>query len=161
MRYASGTSVSEERSRSEIQYWLERFGADQFCYASDKVTSMAQIRFRFKGASFAFNLPLATTQSPCVRRTKAGKLRTDIQAGEAMVIENRRRWRSLALALKAMLVGVEDGIFNFGEVFLPYMIFGDGRTVGQSMLPQIEKVLAEGRSLPALPPLNRQLEASR
>ena len=159
MSYASGTNVSEERSRAEIQRILGRFDADQFGFMTDRSTGFAKLMFRYKAASFIFELPLATRDDDKLRFTPRGKRRTDRQAGELAAVENRRRWRSLCLAIKAMLVGVEDGIFQFGEVFMPYMVWGDGRTTAQTLLPAVEQALQAGRGLPPLQTVGKLLES--
>lgn len=150
MSYAAGTSVGEDRSRSEVQYLLEKFGADQFGYAIDRAAGSARILFRYKGANFVFHLPLAKADDKRIRFTPGGKLRDNGQVEQLIREENRRRWRSLCLAIKAMLVGVEDGIFNFAEIFMPYMVWGDGRTTAQTLLPEAARILQGGGSLPAL-----------
>jgi hypothetical protein len=158
-RYASGTSVGEDRSRSEIEYLLARFGADRFGYATDRVQRVAKIMFQYKGADFVFPMPIASKDDKAMRHHKGGRPRTDIQIEKAVKDENRRRWRSLCLAIKAMLVGVEDGIFNFAEIMMPFMVWGDGRTTAQTLLPIAEQALAAGRSLPSLSDPSRLLEA--
>lgn len=160
MSYAAGTRVGEERSRGGLQFLLEKFGADQFGYASDRITSSAKIMFRYKGASFVFRLPLARPDDKRVKFTPAGRLRCDNQVDQLLRDENRRRWRSLCLAIKAMLVGVEDGIFNFAEVFMPYLVWGDGRTTAETLLPDVESALQSGQALPPLGGL-KQLESKR
>jgi hypothetical protein len=151
MKYASGTTVSEARTKAEIQYLLEKFGADQFGYATDRNSRMAELGFRYKGANFRFQLPLAGPDDEAIKLTPTGRTRTHGRALEILLQdENRRRWRSLCVVLKAMLVGVEDGILSFGEIFMPYMVWGDGRTTAQTLLPGIEKLLQGGGVLPKL-----------
>lgn len=157
-RYATGTDVGEERSRAELQFLLEKFGADQFGYAIDRTVNAAKIMFRYKVANFVFRLPLANPEDKRIKFTPGGKLRQDNQARQQLIAEeNKRRWRSLCLAVKAMLVGVEDGIFNFAEVFMPYIVWGDGRTTAETLLPSIEDCIAHTGRLPrdikALPQL--------
>ena len=159
MSYAQGTCVGEDRSRAELQFILERFGADQFGYQNDKTTRTAAIAFRFKGVHFVFRLPLSRPDDKRIRFSPSGRLRINSQVELLMREENRRRWRSLCLAVKAMLVGVEDGIFEFGQVFMPYMVWGDGRTTWQALLPTVEECLKAGRGLPAMTNTGRMLEA--
>jgi len=147
MSYATNTSVPESRSREELQFVLEKFGADQFMYTNDRVTNSAVIGFRYKGAHFIFRLPLATDKDKAVRFTPAGKLRPNGDIATRVAQENRRRWRSLALTIKAMLIGVEDGIFNFAQVFMPYMVWGDGRTTWEALLPVAEECCRQGRPM--------------
>jgi len=150
MSYAAGTNVGEERSRAEVQWLLEKFGVDQFGYANDRLANAAKIMFRYQGASFVFTLPLADAQDKRVRFTPGGRERVANQISELIAVENRRRWRSLCLTIKAMLVGVEDGILEFGQVFMPYMVWGDGRTTWQALLPTIQDALGSGQALPTL-----------
>jgi len=157
MRYAQGTNVGEDRSRAEVQFLLEKYGADQFGYASDRSTSMAKIMFRFKRQNFIFKLPLARPDDKRIKFTPTGKLRIGNQVEQLIRDENRRRWRSLCLAIKAMLVGVQDGILNFGEIFMPYMVWGDGRTTAETLLPAVEECLKAGNHLPALAEQRRLL----
>ena len=150
MSYASNTTVSVSRSREELQFILEKFGADQFGYSSDRSANMAKIGFRYKGAHFVFTLPLANVSDKAVRFTASGKLRRPSELENLVARENRRRWRSLTLTVKAMLIGVEDGIFNFAQVFMPYMVWGDGRTTWEALLPEAERACRSGTAMPAL-----------
>ena len=159
MTYAAGTSVGEDRSRAELQWLLEKFGADRFGFQVDNAAHLAKITFMYKEAYFLFRLPLARPEDKQVKFTPGGKARCMNQISQLLACENRRRWRSLCLAIKAMLVGVEDGIFNFGEVFMPYMIWGDGRTTAETLLPVAEDCLKSGGMLPPLSNPARLLEA--
>jgi hypothetical protein len=55
-KYADGTKVHADQSRSEIEKTLARFGADQFMYGSK--TEAAVIAFRAHGRHIRFLLPL-------------------------------------------------------------------------------------------------------
>lgn len=160
MKYAQGTSVTAERSRSEIEYVLGKFGADQFGYAMDKVSKCAKLWFRYKGAHFLFRLPMADANDKAVKFTASGRLRVSNQVEQIIGDENARRWRSLRTVIKSMLVGVEDGILNFAEIFMPYMVWGDGRTTADTLLPTVEECLGRGGALPALTEPSRMLESS-
>ena len=159
MNYASGTNVGEERSRAGLQFLLEKFGADQFGYAVDRTSNSAKIMFRFKGANFVFRLPLTRRDDKRIRFTPSGKLRVNAQVDQLILDEDRRRWRALCLAVKAMLVGVEEGIFDFGEVFMPYLVWGDGRTTAETLLPAVEGHLKSGEPLPPMIHSGRLLQA--
>jgi len=64
--------------------------------------------------------------------------------------------------VRALMIGVQDGVFAFDEVFSAYMVWGDGRTTYESLLPVTQAAASKGRQLPALsdlaPPL---LEVTR
>jgi hypothetical protein len=62
----------------------------------------------------------------------------------------RQRWRALALAIKAKLEVVESGIATFEEEFLAYVVMPDGQTVGQHVLPHVEKAYLTNQMPPLL-----------
>jgi response regulator RpfG family c-di-GMP phosphodiesterase len=56
-----------------------------------------------------------------------------ILKGQAQAVndaETRRRWRCLAMVIKAKLEVVASGISSFEEEFLAHVMLYDGRTVG-------------------------------
>ena len=64
--------------------------------------------------------------------------------------EVRRRWRALALVVKAKLEAVASNITTFEEEFMAHIVMPDGRTVGQHVRPQIEASYASGKVVPLL-----------
>jgi len=132
-RYAEGTSVSEERSRNELERTLKRFGADQFGFAWSDEGQM--IAFRMAGRSIRLDIPMPDMDDPSFRLTPAGRVRATSAAQEAYGQEVRRRWRSLNLVVKAKLTAVADGISTLEREFLADMLTDDGRTVEQVMRP--------------------------
>ena len=60
-RYAAGTEVSTDRSKTEIEKTLARYGADQFMYGWE--TSRAMIGFRASGKMVRLSLPLPDRHS--------------------------------------------------------------------------------------------------
>lgn len=65
--------------------------------------------------------------------------------------ENRRIWRVLYFHLKAVFEAANSGVLEFREMMLPYIVTHDGRTVGQHILPQLDKAISGNpeRMLPA------------
>ncbi len=55
-RYAENTTVSVDRSRSEIERTLQRYGADSFFYGWDE--DAAVIGFRMQGRHIRFKLAI-------------------------------------------------------------------------------------------------------
>lgn len=149
MPYAETTSVPEDRSRAELEALLTKYGATQFGYAWDIVgeEKISQLVFRLAGHQVRVQLPLPTMGDPMITLSPAGKRRTEAQAQAAYAQENRRRWRSLVMVVKAKLVAVSDGITTLEREFLADVVLPDGQTVGQWVQPQ----LADGGQ-PALLP---------
>lgn len=112
-KFAEGTRVAVKSSRDEIEKLVTRFGASRFMVAIDTDSGTAAIQFFAKERMIRLVLSL----------TEKGK-----KVSEA---EERRRWRSLALLLKAKLVAVEDGLVEFEEEFLPHVVLHNGETVYQ------------------------------
>lgn len=133
-RYASGTSVPVERSRSEIERTLERFGASKFGYVTERASAV--IVFEVKGRRVRMRLELPDP-APFLK-TERGKPRSNDAARKEWEAACRSSWRSLALIVKAKLVAIEDGIATFEDEWLAYLVLPSGETVAEKLAPQLE-----------------------
>lgn len=138
MSYAHGTSVSVDRSMSEIKRTLDRFGAEKFGYFSE--LGAAAIAFQHKGRAVRMRLRLPVPDD--FVRTETNRTRTPRARDEECDRETRRRWRSLALVIKAKLAAIEDGIATFEDEWLAYLVLPGGKTVGEKLVPQLEAALS-------------------
>ena len=157
-RYAAETTVPVEKSRAEIESILRRYGADGFrygcCYRED--VRREQIDFPANDRLIRFTLSMPSKDdkqfmfTPTRRNRRSEKDR--IKAWEQAC---RQRWRALALCIKAKLEAVECGISEFESEFLAFVVDpSTGRTIGETVRPQIESVYASGGGqirLPGLP----------
>lgn len=136
-KFAEGTTVPTEKSRHEIEQMITRHGADMFAYMH--APGRAQIQFRFKQWHIRFGLPLPAQDDKQFARTPGrGKQRTADQRYVAWDAECRRRWRSLALAVKAKLECVASGITTFEQEFLAHIVDpATNKTVGDVIMPQL------------------------
>lgn len=165
MAYAEGTAVPVERSRAEIELLLRRYGATQFVSGWD--ADRALIGFAAQGRQLRFVLPGPDPKDKRFthhrKRTTWGTAapRTALQVAAVLEQETRRRWRALALVIKAKLEAVECGIATFEEEFMPWIVLPDGSTVGQYMAPQIERAYASGEMPKLLPGLPARGEAGQ
>lgn len=148
-RYAAGTEVSSDRSRSEIERTLRRYGATAFAYGWQG--ERAVIQFEANGRRIRFELPMPDRDDPEFTMTPTGRERSESAAEQAWEQAGRQRWRALALAVKAKLEAVESGIATFESEFLAYTVLPDNQTVGEHLLPQLEAVYSTGE-MPALLP---------
>lgn len=144
-RYAEKTEVGADRSRSEIERTLERYGAESFAYGWEG--SRAMIGFRMNNRMLRFIVPLPDKSE--FQWTPQGRRRTTSSSQTAYDQACRQRWRALALVIKAKLEAVECGITSFEEEFLAHIMLPDGQTVGQFMLPQVEQAYLTG-AMPVL-----------
>lgn len=158
-RFAEGTTVTAEKSRGEIERILSRYGADAFGYRTDG--RVAVIDFRAHGRFVRFIIPLPPLSE--FRVDRRGYLRKEPAMKTAHEQEIRRRWRALALAIKAKLEVVDSEIATFEQEFAIHTVLPDGSTVAERLMPTIEEAYESGampETLLELPaPPSRQLTA--
>lgn len=145
-RYAANTSVPPERSRAEIERTLQRYGCDGFMYGWEG--EQAIIAFKAHGKTIRFLLPFPHPDDEEFQTTETGRARSESSSYAEYEKALRQRWRALALAIKAKLEAVESGIVSFEDEFLAHFVLPDGSTVGQVILPDLDRALERG-----LPPL--------
>lgn len=144
MTYASQTSVPVERTKSEIERTLQRYGAKQFVYGWDQEEAVIgfivgsdeqrrQVRFKVNVPAYRDFL-----------RTPTGQGRSPTAATKAWEQAQRQRWRALLLVIKAKLEAIEAGIATFEDEFLAYTMLPSGQTVGEWVTPQLDEVYREG-----------------
>lgn len=134
MSYAEGTSVSIERSQMEVAGMIRKYGAQSF--GTGWQAGFALVTFNAHERQIRFVLPVADNWQQ-FKSTPGGRARTERDAKTAMEKENMRRWRALALAIKAKLEVVETGIASFEHEFGMNIVLPDGTTVGERVLREV------------------------
>ena len=142
--YAKNTTVSEAKSRMDIEQVIRKYGASQF--VSGFTEDAAMIGFTLNGWQVRFILPLDVEPET---RTPTGRCRKPDAVEKARDQERRRRWRALFLVIKAKLEVVETGISSFEEEFLAHIVIDGNRTVKGEVLPKLRQLYETGD----LPPL--------
>jgi hypothetical protein len=135
-RYAEGTSVPVTRSRDEIAGLLARYGAHGFGWYEEDHT--AQLAFKIGRRTVRIDLPLPRLSDAAIKVSPKGKLRTDSERDALVAAETRRRWRALALVIKAKLEAVSSGISTLEREFLADLVLQHGETFHQWVRPQLE-----------------------
>lgn len=126
-QYASGTYVSIDQTRSEIERLLDAHGAQAFAFMREP--GFASIAFRMADRNYV--LRLRTPEVDEFKRTKTGRMRYQSEAVKFHAQAVRARWRALLLLLRAKLIAVEDGITTVEDEFLSAAMLPTGQTVGQ------------------------------
>lgn len=142
MPYAEGTKVSPESSQQEIAALVRRYGAEGFMSGWDSGVAVVMFRAHNRQVRFRLDLP---TDWHTFRLTPTRMTRSDVAARAALEAEIRRRWRALALAIKAKLECVDTGISTFESEFAMNIVLPDGSTVADHVLPAVAEVYATGR----------------
>lgn len=150
--YASRTSVSVDRSVVEIQSTLRRYGADGFLYGEEN--GQALLSFTRGGLKVRFILTMPPLSD--FMETETGRDRKATAARKAWDQETRRRWRALALVVKAKLEAVDTGMVLFEDEFLAYIVTKDGKTVGDHMRPKLAEAFDAGKMSTRLFPLPKK-----
>lgn len=154
--FATGTTVSPEKTRAEIETTLNRYGATGFAYMTqdgENGAKRARLEFIANGRRVRFDLMLPPrNEKRFTRHPKySWQTRTDAQALAAWEAETRRLWRALLLAIKAKLEVVQSGLAIFEEEFLANIVMPDGRTVGEHAMPAIAESYRTGQAVALLP----------
>jgi hypothetical protein len=151
--YAHDTGVSVDRSKTEIERILNKYGAKEFLYGAKE--GQAVIGFKMNGRRLRFDLPIPLVDDMLsyeveYRGRKITRTRQKGAAAVAQEKEERRRWRALSLAIKAKLEAVASGITLFDEEFLAHFVLPDGKTVGQHAIPHVNQAYETGKVPPLL-----------
>lgn len=150
MKYAVGTSVPPDKTLSDIQRVLKRYGATMFAFM-DNGDSVA-LAFEMKDRHFRINMPLpdAGEFAKLKINKTATRNRTPVEIKEARNKAVPQRWRALLLVITAKLESVESGIETLEQAFMAHMLLPSGQTVGEWLAPQMEQIHANGRMPPLL-----------
>jgi hypothetical protein len=152
-RFAEGTSVSSDRSRAEIDSLLMRYGANSFVYGMNADSAM--VAFEMRGRRIKFVLPMPDRTGKEFQMGVHPHSHKPTQLSPEKVAAKyeqatRERWRALVLCIKAKLESVESKIETFEEAFLPHIVMSNGRTIGETLLPDIAKLVDSSKLPPML-----------
>jgi hypothetical protein len=135
-RYAEGTDVPVERSRAELEKLLVQHGATAFASGWTRDRYVAQCEMRGRRLRFEL-VPPSVSDFP---KTPAWKA------------EERRRWRAMVLHVKSKLEMVAEwDDAEFDAEFLRHLVLPSGETVGDRILPELDRVLSGAKMPPLLP----------
>ena len=143
-KYATGSEVPVQRSRSHLEQLLRVHGAEGFAYGWTSEND--RVEFVWQGQRVRFTLPRPTKDKFLL--TPSGLQRSDKQVQAAMEGEDRRRWRALLLVVRAKVEAVESGISIFEEEFLAFIVMPNDRTVGEILVPQLSDGTIARKLLP-------------
>lgn len=149
MAYAENTTVPVERSRAEIDRLLRKYGATAIAtYWAEG--QHAAVEFCIAGRPVRLSVPMPSVAE--VERDAAGRKRNLVAQRRARDQIERQRWRALVLFLKSKLEAVALGLTTFDREFLADIVTAGGATVGELLVPQLERALSDGGLPRLLPP---------
>jgi hypothetical protein len=124
--YAAKTDVPVDRSRSELERVLTRWGASQFAYGQDQERWVVGFAFGSRAVRIVMIIP-STPQ------------------------EQRQRWRALVLVVKAKLEAISLGLVDFETEFLGHLVLPTGETMAEHVGPQLPAMYERG-AVPSIMP---------
>jgi len=151
-RYARGTIVSTARSAAEIKRTIRRYGGDDIVTGMSARLALCFVQFTYRDLPIDIRVPLPPSQSERFWKTPSGKRARSAEAARAEWEKAcRQQWRVLLLLIKANLEAVENEVLDAKEVWLPWLVLPDGRTVGSLLRSGMDKLLESGKLPKALP----------
>jgi hypothetical protein len=128
------TSISVEKTASQIMEILARHGATAVLLEYDRPGEVGAISFKVKtsgGGECGFRLPTnwRATQVALYSNPKTRRLATEAQA-------RRVAWRIVKDWVEAQMALLETGMVKMEQIFLPYMVANDGRTFYEVLAAQ-------------------------
>ena len=151
MVYTENTTVSEEKSRAEIETLLRRFGADKVVSGFDGDTAM--VAFEIQRRRVRMLLPLPNEDDSQFHYDGRGAFRTRESRHKACDQARRQRWRALLLVLKAKFAAIEAGVTSIEREFFADLLLPNNQTMAQFMAPQLARIYERGELPPMLPGL--------
>ena len=140
-QYASNTTVSPEKTQSDIRETLRRYGAKKFGVMEED--GKAHVMFEINNLMIQLTVELPNVND--FTKTKVGRSRKNSAANEAHVQAIRQRWRALLLAIKAKLEAIECGISTIEKEFLAFVIMPDGKSLSDHVLPKLKDMSQTGK----------------
>lgn len=146
MSYARGTTVSEEKSRAEIEQTIRRHCGRDAAFSYGTMPGKAAIQFAAHGRQIRFELPLPSKEEAVEKARDGrapGRRPTPAQVEDWLDREYRRRWRCMLLIIKAKFEAVEmkmelaeseaEKASVFEQEFLSCIVGSSGQTLYQTI----------------------------
>lgn len=157
MAYAEKTTVSEEKSKAEIETLVRSHGASRFMSGFDGDTAM--VAFEIGGKRVRMLLSFPAEDDRRFQRDGRGCMRAPAQRKAAYEQERRQRWRALFITIKAKFAAVEAGITTLEREFFSDLLLPNNQTMAEYMGPQLDRIYEHGglpAMLPGLPPAREE-----
>lgn len=140
------TTVDAETTIGEIQKLLSNYGVQAMMTEYDgKQVSAVSFKLDVGGRSMGFKMPCnwrAVLQVFNEQGIGIGKLKHKDKNMNNQAI--RTAWRIIKVWIEAQLALVEVNMVTIPQVFLPYAITGDGRTLAEKVLDDPGFLLGSG-----------------
>lgn len=127
MAYAAETKVPVLQTQGEIKKMLTRVGCGPVGILEDPRERTIQVLFELDTRRIIFRMTIPDASSQRGREQK-----------------ERSAWRALAQVIKFKLESIEAGIETLEQAFLAHIMQPDGRTYGETLIPELDNHIAQG-----------------
>lgn len=128
------TSVPAEQTIGEIQKMLADYGVTAMMteYEGRQVSAVS-FRLNLDGKDMSFRLPCNWRAVATIFQTPAHRRRLRCRMDQIDEQAIRTAWRIIRDWVEAQLSLVQINMVTVPQIFLPYAIMADGRTLGEAM----------------------------
>jgi hypothetical protein len=120
------TVVAVAKSQQKLRELLLRNGASGIAIVSQPPQEGFQAMVKIDAATYTIRISATCKE----KRAQAAREQ-----------EERRVWRVLFHHLKGIFEASHSGVMEFKEMVMPYIVTKDGRTIGEIILPQLDKAI--------------------
>jgi hypothetical protein len=146
-KFAQDTDVSVGRSRGQIDQMLRDWGVDGIQWTDHFKDDRIQLQFVWNHdgndylARIEMTLPTAEDLEDEAIDGRSGKV-SEVKLKKLMDARGKREHRLLRLFLQGALEAIEAGIITAEQLFLPYLVGRDGRTVSEAVADRLPTILS-------------------
>lgn len=141
------TTIEAEQTISEIQRMLSRFDVQAMMteYDGQQVSAVTFI-LKVDGQPMSFRLPCNWRALAVLLKEPKARRNARIKKGETWDDQAIRvAWRIIKDWIEAQLALVEINMVTIPQIFLPYMVTQDGRTLGERINDDPRFLLGPGK----------------
>lgn len=149
MPYAHGTTTTIAESKQEIGRILTRYKAGVPIFHEEE--TVHHLQFSIGKRPILINLPVPPPLGPASKYYNNAERAKHVALRAKRDKEVQRRYRALALVLKAKLEAVESGIATVEQEFLSDLLLPNGQRVGDAVGEQLVRVYEQHAGVIALP----------
>lgn len=144
-RYAQGTAVGIQRSRSEIDKLLRNWGAEGAQWTDEfigPVSHSLRFRWKYKGVTLTAKFTMTMNRERLEKEAYDGRTKkfSQVKLDKAVAVWSRVSHRTLVLMLKAIFNAVDLGIIQMESVFMPFLEDRHGNVLGEIVVDNLVRL---------------------
>lgn len=146
-RYAQDTQVPVARTRGQIDSLLRAWGVDGIQWTDNFKADKIQLQFVWNHedndylARITIGLPTSDDLEDEAIDGRTGRV-SEKKLEKLMSERGKREHRLLKMFLQGALEAIEAGVITAEQLFLPYLVGSDGRTVGEVVEDRLPVLLS-------------------